>query len=244
MALTDHDTTAGNPAAAQAAASHGLLYLHGVEISTVFDRMEVHVVALGVQSEAPGTPALEAALARLRESRAARTAAILVRLAERGIHLAPATLMAPGSPPNASPGRMHIARALAEAGVVRRPQDAFDRLLNPGRPAYVAREKLPTAEAVELIHGAGALAFVAHPGLSNGLRKALPRLLELPFDGIEVIHVSHTPGRMHEFSQLAEARGLLVGGGSDCHGGIKGRREMGRVRLGWPHVEKILERLA
>ena len=240
LSLTDHDTTAGNPIAAAAADAHGLLFVRGVEVSTVFEQLEVHVVVLGAR---PDDAPFEAALERLRGARTQRTVAILARLAELGYALSPEALAAAGGPPNASPGRMHIARALADAGVVRKPQDAFDRLLNPGRPAYVPREKLDTAEALGLIRAAGGLAFVAHPGLNNALRKALPRLLELPFDGIEAYHISHTPGRIHEFSQLAEARGLLITGGSDCHGGMKGRREMGHVRLPWPHVEKILTRI-
>lgn len=241
LALTDHDTTGGNDRAAAAAQAHGLQYLRGVEVSTVFERLEVHVVVLGAR---PNDAPFEAALSRLREARTQRSAAILVRLAELGHALSPEALLAAAGPPNASPGRMHIARALADAGVVRKPQDAFDRLLNPGRPAYVPREKLDTAQALDLIHAASGLAFVAHPGLNKSLRKALPRLLALPFDGIEAYHVSHTPGRMEELTQLAEAQGLLISGGSDCHGGMKGGRELGRVRLPWSRVAAILERIA
>lgn len=239
FALTDHDTTAGNPAAAAAAAAHGLICLHGTEISTQFERMEIHVIALGCRE---GDPALEAALARLRASRETRSTAIVEKLQRLGIDIAP-QLAETGANEGGSTGRMHIAAALAAHGTVRRPQDAFDRLLNPGKPAFVPREKLPLAEALELVHAAGGLAFIAHPGLGHTTRKALPRLLLLPFDGIEAYHISHTPGRTEEFSQLARERGLLISGGSDCHGGIKGRRELGRVRLPWHAVEAILKRL-
>jgi predicted metal-dependent phosphoesterase TrpH len=239
FSLTDHDTTAGNAAAADAAARLGLLFVPGVEISAYFERMEVHIIALGARAD---DPALVEALRWLRETRIRRMEAIVARLKELGHDIAAAMASMEDAARSAT-GRMHIAAALVATGAVKRPQDAFDRFLNPGKPAYVPRDKLPAARAIELIHGAGGLAFVAHPGLNKGLRKALAQLLALPFDGIEAYHISHTPGHTEEFSQLARARGLLVAGGSDCHGGIKGGRELGRVRLPWRHVEALQERL-
>ncbi len=140
--------------------------------------------------------------------------------------------------------RMHLAYHLRLAGVTQTTQEGFDRFLKTGRPAYVPKLTCPVQEAVERIHAAGGLAFVAHPGLARGLRKLLPALLELPFDGIEAYHISHSPGRTREFVELAESRGLLVSGGSDCHGAIKGAPEMGKVRLPLRHVDAIRERLA
>lgn len=238
FSLTDHDTTAGNAEAAAAAAQLGLVFVPGVEISSTFGGAEVHIIALGIRV---GHAGLEEKLAWLREARARRSDAILARLAELGHDLRDDAALA--APEGGSTGRMHIAAALAARGVVRRPQDAFDRFLNPGRAAYVPREKIASAEAIALVHDAGGLAFVAHPGLNKGVRKLLPELLALPFDGVEAWHISHTPGRQDEFVQLARARGLLVSGGSDCHGHIKGRCELGRVRFPWLHAEAILARL-
>lgn len=240
FSLTDHDTTAGNDAAARAAERMGLQFINGVEISAAYERIEVHIIALGIQAEHAD---LVESLSRLRESRARRSAAILEKLRGLGITLAGLEEDGSAAADGASVGRMHIAAALAEQGHVRRPQDAFNRFLNPGKPAYVPREKLPAAEAIERIHAAGGLAFVAHPGLNNGLRRILPQLLLLPFDGIEAYHISHTPGRTHEFCELAHSRGMLITGGSDCHGGIKGRRELGRVKMPWRYAEDISERL-
>ena len=90
---------------------------------------------------------------------------------------------------------------------------------------------------------AGGLAFVAHPGLGNTVRRLLPRLLELPFDGIEAYHVSHSDARTDTLLALAKERGLLVAGGSDCHGSIKDRPLLGSVRVPREHYERIRERL-
>ena len=137
---------------------------------------------------------------------------------------------------------MHIARALHAAGHVKTVQHAFDKYLKPGKPGYVGHPRLECAEAVELIHAAKGLAFLAHPGIGAPVRK-LTGLLGLPFDGIECYHSKHSPGKTEMLLQLARERGLLVTGGSDCHGDAKGRAEMGRVRLPMERFHAIVERL-
>jgi predicted metal-dependent phosphoesterase TrpH len=72
----------------------------------------------------------------------------------------------------------------------------------------------------------------------------LPELLTFPFDGIEAYHVSHSPGRVEEFTALARERGLLITGGSDCHGTIKGKALLGSVRTPIAVYEAILDALA
>ena len=124
-----------------------------------------------------------------------------------------------------------LAGTLRAAGHVRTVQEAFDRYLGLGKPGYVPNTRIPCAEAIDAIHAAGGLAFIGHPGL-GGVRRILPQILGLPFDGIEAYHPQHKPARVNEFIELAEANHLLVGGGSDCHGRAKDRRPlMGKVRL-------------
>lgn len=218
IAITDHDTVAGVAPGRAAATAAGLGFLSGVEISAGFQHREIHVLGLGIdENEANLVGGLDA-LCTARNSRGLR---ILARLAEAGFALP--DFASPQPVAGSALGRMHIACAMVAAGYVKKPQEAFDRFLNSGRPAYVPKETMPLATAIALIHGAGGLAFVAHPGLGKSVRKMLPALLELPFDGIEAYHVSHTPGRVEEFSALARARGLLITGGSDCHGTIKGQ---------------------
>jgi len=239
IAITDHDTVAGVAPGRLAAGAAGLGFLSGVEISAGFQHREIHVLGLGIdESEANLVRGLDALCA----ARDQRGLQILERLTESGFALPG---FASGQPERGSAlGRMHIARAMTEAGHVKKPQEAFDRFLNAGKPAFVPKETMPMEVAIALIHGAGGLAFVAHPGLGKSLRKMLPALLELPFDGIEAYHVSHTPGRVEEFTALARERGLLITGGSDCHGTIKGQRALlGTVRVPELVLEAILARL-
>jgi predicted metal-dependent phosphoesterase TrpH len=139
---------------------------------------------------------------------------------------------------------MHIAQELLAMGVTKTIQEGFDRFLKHGTPAYVPKKTLCSEDAVAHIHAAGGLAFVAHPGLSKSTRKLLPKLLALPFDGIEAYHISHSPGRTEEFLAVAAERNLLVTGGSDCHGMAKGKAEMGKVRMPYHHFEKMQVALA
>lgn len=236
IALTDHDTMSGVLEGRAAALSRGLGFLSGTEISTHYKYHEIHVLGLGVEpTNGPLSEGLDA-LCTARHNRGAR---ILERLRELGFDLP--VMQAPEA---GAFGRMHIARAMTDAGHVKKPQEAFDRFMNAGLPAHVPKETMPLADAIELIHGAGGLAFVAHPGLGKTTRKLLPELLTFPFDGIEAYHVSHSPGRVEEFTTLARERGLLITGGSDCHGTIKGKALLGTVRTPLAVYETILAALA
>jgi predicted metal-dependent phosphoesterase TrpH len=235
MAITDHDTLAGVAAGRKCARDGGIDFLSGTEISAYFQGREVHVLAYGVDERDPD---LLDGLATLCASRRARSGAIVERLQALGMDLE-------GQLDDvAAAGRMHIARAMTAAGYVKKPQEAFDRYLNPGKGAFVPKWAMPLAEAIERIHGAGGLAFLAHPGLGKTVRKQLPKLLRLPFDGIEAYHISHTAGRVAEFEALAREHGLLVSGGSDCHGTIKGPALLGRVQTPVAVYDAIQDRLA
>ena len=236
IALTDHDTLAGVAAGRLACHEAGIDFLSGTEISTWYEGREIHVVGLGVHEK---DAALGAALDHLCQARKDRGQEILALLRTLGIDVPLST----GGGKIEAPGRMHIARAMTDAGYVKKPQEAFDRFLNRGKPAFVPKYAMPTAEAIECIHGAGGLAFVAHPGLGKTTRKLLPKLLTLPFDGIEAYHITHTPGRVDEFLTLATARGILVSGGSDCHGTIKGKALLGLVQTPRKVFNAIVERL-
>ncbi len=235
LALTDHDTLAGLPEARAAASRADIAFLNGVEISASFENREVHVTGLGVSEN---HPALNACLERLQTGRVGRLLAMRARLADAGIHVGESSEETPMT------GRMHLAVRLHAMGVTRTVQEGFDRFLKAGRPGWIPKTLCPADEAVAVIQAAGGLALVAHPGLGKGIFKMLPRLLELPFDGVEAWHVSHSPGMVGDLLALAHERGLLASGGSDCHGGVKGKRpEMGKVRVPLAGIAPLLARL-
>lgn len=239
MAITDHDTIAALAEARAAAEAFGIEFLNGVEISAAHHGLEVHVLGLGVD---PACSTLTDALDGFRQGRIERAEKIMAKLVALGVPIEAQKVFTRAE--GGSVGRMHIAAELHAMGLVPTVQAAFDRYIKGGKPAYVRRPAPSCAGAIELIHAAGGLAFVAHPGIGT-MPKLLRTLLNLPFDGIEVYHSRHHPDQSAEFLILARDRDLLVTGGSDCHGAAKGHEpEMGKVRLAWEHYERIKSALA
>lgn len=235
VALTDHDSIAGLDEARAATASFGLKFLTGVELSAQFEKQELHILGLGID---PASPTLQALLENSQYHRKQRVHYMLQRLEILGVVSRDViNERFEGSIPSS---RMHVAAALAELKKAPSVQGAFERYLNPGCPAFVPKE-LPQAQAcIDVIHAAGGLAFIAHPGLGNLWKKRLGALLELPFDGLEAWHSSHAKAWIQTMCALAQERGLLVTGGSDCHGEIKKEKPtMGRVKTPYWCFERI-----
>ena len=141
-----------------------------------------------------------------------------------------------------SPGRPHVARALVKAGLVGSLDEAFERFLKKNRPAWVPKAKMSALEAIELIHQAGGLAVMAHPGL-NRTDDVIPVLVEAGLDGIECFHTKHSTVTSERYLEMADKYHLLVTGGSDCHGFSKGKPLIGTVKLPYEHVEKLKSRV-
>lgn len=239
IALTDHDTTEGLAEAAEAAREMGIEFLNGVEVSTLYGHHSIHILGYGIE---PGCPELEAILHKLRDGRERRTEKIVEKLQERGLPITMDEILALTD--GDAPGRLHIARVLHDNGACKTVQEAFDKWLKFGKSCFVPIPKVSCERAVEAIHAANGLAFIAHPGLGNATRKLLPHLLASPFDGIEVIHSKHSQADTVEFKVLAQEQGLMISGGSDCHGGANGPRLMGGMKIPYAIYEAITEALA
>jgi predicted metal-dependent phosphoesterase TrpH len=225
------------PEAADACVRNGVEFLPGVEISSRAGSKELHILGLGVDAADPN---LTATLARMAQARAERAKKMVERLVELGVPVSWGDI---ASRAGGVVGRMHIAQAIVATGHVQTIQDAFDKYIKAGRPAYVPREVLSPREAVDAIHAAGGLAFVAHPGVGD-LESRLETLLVEAFDGIEVYHSKHAPHQRERFAAIAAERGLMVTGGSDCHGNVKGDGLlMGRVRVPYEVFDAIRTRV-
>lgn len=241
IAITDHDETSAIPLAQQRALGSALEVLPGTELSATFEGKELHIVGLGID---PESGALREPLDRMRRERDTRAERIVEKLQALGVPIELERLRETAGA--GTIGRIHIGQEVMALGFGRTVQDVFDKYIKAGRPAYVPKENLPAAEAIDAIHGAGGLAFVAHPGLGDQ-HKRLESLITLPFDGIEAYHSRHTDRQTKSFLALAESRGLLVSGGSDCHGSIKGHPPlMGKTkvpRVVYDTIREALENL-
>ena len=99
---------------------------------------------------------------------------------------------------------------------------------------------VPTNEElmIELIHQADGLAVMAHPGL-NRADEIIPALVRAGLDGLECFHTKHTPAVGEHYVRLAKEFGLLITGGSDCHGLSKGKPLIGTIKLPYEYVEHL-----
>jgi predicted metal-dependent phosphoesterase TrpH len=124
------------------------------------------------------------------------------------------------------------------AGLCSSLDEAFERFLRKHRPAWVPKFKMSAAHAIELIHQAGGLAVMAHPGLNHN-DEIIPAMVEAGLDGIECFHTKHSTTMAERYLEIADRFELLVTGGSDCHGMNKGKPLIGTVKLPFEHVEAL-----
>jgi predicted metal-dependent phosphoesterase TrpH len=144
--------------------------------------------------------------------------------------------------------RPHFAQALINKGVVSSVQEAFDKYLASGKPLYQAKEVLTPADAIALLHRAGGVAVMAHPGLVPLSEASLAERVgalhdEAGLDGIEALYSQHSPMDTERFLDLARRHTLLVTGGSDFHGTPKPHVPLGIVSDGRPAPLSLLETL-
>ena len=224
IALTDHDTVAGLVEARALGAELGVRVVNGVELSAVEGETETHLLGLHLRD----TSVLERGLAQLREMRGRRAARIVDLLQSQGVQVTlDDVLLQAGS---GAIGRPHVARALVADGWAADVRDAFDRYLGAGRPAYVAKDQLGMREAIAMVHAAGGLAVLAHPG-SGGTRERVDALAALGLDGVEVRHPSHSPQDTARLRAIVDQLGLIPSGGSDWHGAADGPRTIGMMHV-------------
>jgi predicted metal-dependent phosphoesterase TrpH len=226
IAVTDHDTVDGNAEAFAEGAQNGLEVITGVEISCDFTPTNVHVVGLFID---PTNEGLAEALADVREHRKRRNPKILAKLTELGmaIDLEEVAAKAKGK----TIGRPHIAQVMVDKAYVADFQEAFEKYLAHNKPAYVPRRRISAEEGIDLIHGAGGLAFLAHPGVyalpPRILDNVVFKLARVGLDGVEVYYSDHLPTDTAFLKRLVDEYDLLAGGGTDFHGAAKPGVEVG-----------------
>lgn len=217
FAITDHDTVARRADILAWAAARKARAIPGIELSTTEGGQTVHL--LGYFLDGP-LARLEERLDFLKRGRSDRNVRIVRKLQSLGIAVTEEEVLAIAG--RGTIGRPHIARLLLQKGVVKTMQEAFDRYLTPGGLAYFPKEELPLRDAIELLHGAGAVASVAHPGLLKRHPEALEQSLKLwrgwGLDGIEAIYPMYSDEQTAFFGRLAGKYGFLMTGGSDFHG--------------------------
>jgi len=229
LALTDHDILDGLAEAATAADRVGIRLVRGCEVSCQVDRGTMHVVILFL--DRPTGP-LHDRLAEVRRARENRNDEIVARLVEAGFEITVDEVLARSG--DGTVGRPHIAAVLLDRGYVGSIEEAFDRWLARGRPAYVERLRMTPEETIDLAHRSGAVAVLAHPfSLDRHPEELAPfvgELAEMGLDAMEVEYAGYQPEERAWLGEVADRHGLAPSGGSDYHGSYKPGLALGRGR--------------
>lgn len=239
MAATDHDTTAACAEVQAVARAHGIEAITGIEVTAVEDGRDIHILGYFVNT---GDTALAEFLTAQRSARIARVEAVGARLAQLGVPVdIEAVLARARLEPNRSVGRPQVARAMIDAGHVIDTRAAFDQWLGEGRPGFVSRIGAGSEAVIAIIHRAGGIASMAHPGKTS-IDARLVSLRDAGLDGLEAFHPDHEPATVARYTRLADDLGLLLTGGSDFHGDPAHGLMPGSVTLPAPHWERLLNR--
>lgn len=240
LSVTDHDTVAAWEVASTCCAAAGIELVPGIEITAIADGTDVHVLGYFIDI---GAPALHAFLAEQRRRRIDRVRQMVDRLQPFGIHLDADDIVRPGiDDTTKAVGRPWIARALVAGGHVETTNEAFDRWLSRGRPAFVPRVGARPEEVVARIREAGGIASLAHPGLL-GRDEWIAGFAAAGLDALEAYHPDHNPESTLRYLEFADRLELAVSGGSDYHGDQShGALGPGSVSLPRETYEKLKSR--
>ena len=240
LSVTDHDTMAGVPAAAEVAAALKVEFLPGIEITAVVGNRDVHILAFFLDQAPPG---LGAFLLTQREDRNARARAMAARLKTLGVPIEIEQTIERAQAEERAVARPLIARALVQAGHARTEQEAFNRWIGDGGPAYVPRKGSSPSDVIRLVSRVGGISAMAHPGLL-GRDELIPSLAKAGLTALEVHHPEHDAATEARYAKLATQHELATCGGSDFHGdGHHRAKNLGRVGLPRDAFMTLLQRL-
>jgi 3',5'-nucleoside bisphosphate phosphatase len=235
IGIVDHDSIDGIEEATEEGRKAGVEVVPGVELSSQYNGKDVHILGYYFN---PLCRNLADYLKMFRDERHRRAEKMIRNLNDSGVKIFIEDVEARAK--GKCIGRPHLAEALLEKGYVETIQEAFQKYIGYGSDAYEEKYKLPPEEAIRLITGAKGLAFLAHPG-AGITETVITNFVKFGLDGLEVLHPFLYAERQKLLKSIAQRLGLLMSGGSDCHGGRDGNFFMGRHMVPYEFLEKIKE---
>lgn len=243
IAITDHDTIDGLEEGLSEGEKIDIEVIPGVEISAEHSSGSMHILGFFIDIH---HPLLKERLGYLQKARAERNPKMVEKLNQLGIEITyEEVLNASGG---GQVGRPHFASVLIEKRYVRSFQEAFDRFLKKGAPAYVEKLRFTPKETLYFINETGGVAVLAHPktlGMDgySGLDSLLHQLMADGLKGMEVYYPEHSSLETAQYKVLAERHGLLMTGGTDYHGMEKNGLDIGvgrgEMKLPYSMVENL-----
>lgn len=233
IAVVDHDTVDGLSPTQEALEPEGIELVSGIELSSDYNGLEIHI--LGYLFDPKNIKLLEK-LDFLKGNRVERVYKILKRLKGMGVELAPEPIFEFSR--DGVVGRLHIARAMVKQGLVNTIKEAFDKYIGDRSPAYLADFKLSPYEAIDLIKSASGIPVLAHPYIL-GNDALIGEFAKAGLAGLEVYYPEHSKSMIQRYLGFAKKYGLLLTGGSDCHGDAKPEERIGSIKIPYDLVEEL-----
>jgi len=235
ISITDHDSVDGIAASIEEGEKSCVEVIPGIEISTTVDTGEIHILGYFIDYE---DEYFVKNLKRIQEIRLKRMSVMVDKLNRLMIDIDLNELIEYAA--SSSIGRLHLAHFLKKKGIVGSAYEAFDRYIGSGKPAYEKMNALSPEEGIELISNAGGIPVLSHPGLTRR-DDLIDEMIHAGLRGLEVYHSGHSEEDTNRYFQMTRDKGLLVTGGSDCHGEKKLNMLMGRIKLPIQFVDRLKE---
>ncbi len=232
ISITDHDTVAGIEEAIKISKEMEMEFIPGVEISSYYKQRDVHILGYFINWE---NSAFVKKLDKMRKIREKRAKIIIEKLKELGMDIPYSRVLeVAGKSPVARP---HIAHVMVEKGYVSSVEESFEKYIGDNGPAYYPKILYTPSDVISMIKKYRGISILAHPGRLP--EEMVKEIIDMGVDGIEVFYPEHTEETVERLKKLARDRGLLITGGSDCHGGLKGKEYLGEVKLDYVYVEEM-----
>lgn len=233
VAVVDHDTVLGIEPTQEIARNRNIEVLSGIELTAEYNGLEVHI--LGYLIDYKRKDLIER-LDFLNKKRIERIYKIVDKLKDMGINLKPQAVfdIAAGG----TVGRLHVARAMVEEGLVGSIFEVFQKYIGDRCPAYVCGFRFSPKEAIRLIKDVGGIPVLAHPYILKR-DELITEFIDYGLMGLEVYYPEHTQSMVNFYLDLAKKFNLLVTGGSDCHGNAKPGVKIGSIKIPYELVEKL-----
>ena len=220
IALTDHNTVAGLPDFIKACEDLCIEAVPGVEISTEYEGVELHILGLYIPETAFAEVENYMAQYNVRKEKSNRD--LVERLRDAGYLIDYDEIV--GATPDGHINRAHIAKALLDRGYVDSVKEAFSSFLKEGEGFYIPPERIGALDAVTFIKSVGAVPVWAHPFLQmdeDGARKFLAEAVPLELAGMETRYSLYDIETEAAADRLIKEFNILPSGGSDFHGEVK-----------------------
>ncbi len=235
IGITDHDVTDGIEIAQRTASKYGLEVVPGVELSSDYGKKEVHILGYYMNCE---DEEFQKKLALFRKARYERAKEMVKRLKSLGMEIDFGRVEEIAG--KGSIGKPHIAQALVGEGYAPNIPEGAWRYLGSGGLVSVPKYQLRPSEAIDIILKAGGIPVLAHPA-GTKVDELIPQLVKNGLVGLEAYDAINPLSVARYYISLAKKYGLLVTGGSDCHGKVKGEIRLGRVKAPYEIVERLKE---